>query len=110
VFRTLQTWPTPQLAFVMHCTQPTALQTPSPGMCVQSALVAQATHVPAEQREVLAAGHIVFTTHWQASFTIPLQLESSPRTVHESAASGPMEPEQAARKLLELLGPAMHSA
>ena len=94
----------------MHCTQAPTLQTPAPGMCAQSLLAVHATQAPAEQRAALGFGQLVLTMHSQVSLTVPLQLESSPATVHESAASGPTEPEQAPSTLLELPGPAMHSA
>ena len=94
----------------MHWTQVPALHTPSPARCAQSVLLVQARHLPAEQRAALGLPQLVLTTHSQVSLAMALQFESSPATVHESAASGPTDPEQAPRALLELLSPAMHSA
>jgi len=79
-------------------------------MCVQSALVLQARHLPAEQRAAAGLVQLVLTTHSQPPLSTPSQFESSPATVQESAASGPTEPEQAASELLALPAPAMHSA
>jgi hypothetical protein len=80
-------------------------------MCVQSALVVQATHLPAEQRAAAGLGQLVLTTHSQPPLATPSQFESSPGTVQESAASGPTEPVHAPSTLLELpLGPGPQTA